>query len=535
MHWNKKFFQKKDIIVKLSLEAGSELGADLKLHNHQAKRSLDKLVPQIAKGAGITFFGDFLGKGINFVSQIVVARMLGIELFGLYALGLVVFNVAQTLSMIGLSQAAIRFVSIFYGEGNKAGVKGTIVQSIGLPFLLGGILGLVLFISAGNIANAFNSPELANVIKIVSFGIPFMSAMMVAIAVTRGFKKMHYFVYVKNFFHPIINLACVGILYWFGFKLLGAISAWILAAVLGFMISIYFVKKEFPEFFKVKANYASKEILKFSVPLVLVGFLQMLMIRTDVLMLGCFQSSVEVGIYNAVSQIIMPLLMILMAFNSIFSPIVADFHNRKKLNELNHLFKIVSKWIFLLTLPIFIIMVISAKEVLNIFGLEFVPGSKALLILGVFLFLSTILGPVTETLIMSGRQKIEFYNTLGGFIMNLVLNFLLIPKFGIVGAAIATGISLLSLHLVRLFEIIYYLNLWPFSRKYYKGLCVGSAVALLAIIVKSGITSLTYLPSLILTTVVVFSSFIGMVWLLKFDEEDELIFMVIKQRVQSVW
>ncbi len=534
MDRNKKSYQRKDITAKLSLHAGYEVGDDLKLHNQQAKKPLEKMVPQIAKGAGITFFGDFFGKGVNFISQILIARLLGTELFGLYALGLVIFNVAQTLAGMGLSQGVVRYVAIHDGAGNPEKVKGTILLSVGLPFIVGSVIGLVLFLAADGIANNIGKPELSRVIKITSFGVPFMAAMMASIAATRGFKKMQYYVYVKNIFHPIANLALIVLFYWFGLRLLGAISAWIIAAGLGLILGIYYIKKEFPEFSKVKAAFEAKELLKFSGPLVLVGFLQMLFIRTDILMLGYFRTSAEVGVYNAVSQIMILLVMVLMAFNSIFSPMVADLYNRNQLNELNRLLKIVAKWVFLLTLPIFMIMVVSPKELLSIFGPEFVSGWPAFLILALFFFLTISLGPVTQTLIMAGLQKLELYNTLGSLLLNIILNLLLIPKFGLFGAAMATGISSLCLHVVRLLEIISFLKLSPFSAKNIKVLLLGIPVLGLSLFIKSFFPEMHYLQSLALTTLCVMTLYSLLFWLLGIEEEDRLVLTALKKKIAGL-
>jgi len=496
---------------------------------------LENLIPQIAKGAGITFLGDFLGKGVNFLSQIVIARLLGTEIFGLYALGLVIFNVAQTLSVMGLSQGALRYVSIYHGEAKTSYVKGTIIHSLGLPFLVGSIIGVILFFGSDVLARAFGQPELNHIIKVIALGIPFMAAMMVSIAVTRGFKKMQYFVFVKSLFHPILNLALVFLFYWLGFRLLGAISAWVLAAALGLLLSLYFIKKEFPKFFQVEAAFNTKELVKFSAPLMMVGFLQMMFMKTDILMLGYFRSSAEVGIYNAVSQIMIPLAMVLMAFNSIFSPFVADYYNQRLMRELNNLLKIVAKWILLLTMPIFIIIILSPKEILNFFGPEFTSGWQALLILAIFYFLSVSFGPVTETLIMTGNQYIEFANITGSLVLNIILNFLLIPNFGIEGAALATGISVFSLHIARFVEVKYLLKVSPLSTKYLKGLIPGISISGMVFFLKALVTNSNYMGSLILTSVLVCGLYIGIIFLLQLDSEDKLILNIAKKRMAAIW
>ncbi len=507
----------------------------IKTRGRDEADTVDRLVPQIAKGAGITFLGDVFGKGVNFVSQIVIARLLGVELFGLYALGLVMLNVGQTLSAMGLAQGATRFVAIFHGEGNRESIKGTIIQTLTLPFLAGCVVGAALFCGADRLAVLFGNAELASVLRVVAFGIPFLATMMVAVAITRGFKKMQYFVYVKNVLHPVANLILVVLLYWLGFRLLGALTAWIVPAALGVGLTLYFIRKEFPEFSRVHATYPIRDLLRFSGPLVLVGFLQMVFFRTDVLMLGYFRTSTEVGIYNAVSQVMIALVMILMAFGSIFSPLVADLCSKNRFGELNRLFKIVSKWIVLMTLPIFIIIVLSSQELLNVFGSSFIAGKGALIILSVFFFLSIILGPVLQTLVMSGHQIVEFYNTFTAVILNIILNLFFIPIWGIEGAALATGISVFTLHLLRLSEVLYFLKLWPISNKYIGGLVVGLIVTIIGAVFRTTLQNVYYLHHIVLMALVVAVSFVMLLLFLGVDEEDKLVFEVVKRRIRVLW
>ncbi len=496
------------------------------------KEMLKKLSKQVAKGAGITFVGDFFGKGTNYISQVVIARLLGVEVFGLYALGLVIFNVAQTFATMGLAQGGLRYVSIYQATGDKDKVKGTIIQSLCIPFMLGSIIGLIGFFLADDIARIFNKPTLTNVIKIVSLGIPFMATLMVAAVIPRGFLKTQYFVYSKNIFHPIVNLALVMLFYWLGFYLLGAVSAWIIAAGLGLLLSIYFIGREFPEFTKVKASYNAKELIAFSIPLALAGFIGMFYLQTDILMLSYFRPSNEVGTYNAIAQTVILLSFGLTAFNSIYSPLIANLYHTRKQARLAQLLKIVAKWTFVVTLLPFCISILSLKEILNIFGPEFVVGWKAFLVLLVFKFLSFSLGPVTETLIMSGKQRIELCNTFCALALNIILNFFLIPVLGIIGAALATGISLLTIYVTRLLELYYFFRLWPFSKRYVKGSIAGAVAIMFTFFVKSLIPNVNYLYSLFITTMLVGISFVGTILALKLDEEDKVVISAIRNRMR---
>lgn len=111
------------------------------------KENFEVLTKQIAKGGGIAFVGQLSGKGINFVLQILLARILGTMSYGLYALGYNVFFIAQRFSLLGFHNGVVRFGSIYRGKSDTRRLKGTLITSLGVTFLTGILLSFLLFFS----------------------------------------------------------------------------------------------------------------------------------------------------------------------------------------------------------------------------------------------------------------------------------------------------------------------------------------------------------------------------------------------------
>lgn len=491
-----------------------------------------QLAKVVAKGAGVTLFGDVFGKALTFMGQVVIARLVGVEFFGLYALGLVLLNVAQVVSTLGFSQAALRYVAIYSGSEDRPRLKGAIIQCIGLPFAVGSALGLLLFLSSDMLAAAFHKPDLAPVIRIVSFGVPLMSSMLVAVQATRGFHKMHYFVYVRNVFYPLANLTLVVVLvHHFGLRLSGALWALVAAIGLSLLLSLRCIGKELPDFAEVRASYSTREMLRFSGPLALAATLQLLLMRIDIIMLGSLQPSADAGVYNAASQVVTLLFAGLIALSSVFSPMVADLYNKGSLARMDDLLKVVAKWTFLLTLPMFVVIAVCCRSVLSLFGPEFLAGSVPLLILAAFTFLTVSMGPLGQALAMSGKSHIVLYNTAASLFINIILNLLLIPRLGMTGAALATGASLVCLQVGRLVEARYVLGLWPLSRAYLNGLLAGVVTAGVALFVDSMTRPMGHPGRLILTTLLVIPTFLLALFILGFSGEDKVVIGAILRKL----
>lgn len=443
--------------------------------------SLDYLTKQIAKGSGITLLGAPVGRGFQALSQIVVARLLGIELFGLYTLGLTVLKFLEIISRLGLTQGSIRFTSLYNGAGDERRAKGTIIQAISLPFLVGIFLGVVAFIGSKFISTSiFHHPELNNVIKAFSIGIPFLASMMIAANLTRSFKVAQYFVYVKEIFHSIAGLLLFIVFYWLGFKLYGAVYAYVLSTILGLSLSIYYINKLFPKLTSaLKPIYETRKLLSFSLPLAFAGISHFFLMWTDIFMLGYFMSTSEVGLYRAAVQLTILFDMFIGSIASIFTPTIADLYNKGEISKISKLFKTTTRWCLFSSLLPFTFVILYPKFILGtLYGNAFIGGWIVLLIFSFARLFSNSVGTVNQMLSMTGRQNLVLYNALGRLLINFFLNLFLIPKWGIMGAAIATGFTIILFNVVALIEIFLTLKVHPYEKGYLK-VAVSGLVAIL--------------------------------------------------------
>lgn len=173
-------------------------------------------------------------------------------------------------------------------------------------------------------------------------------------------------------------------------------------------------------------------------------------------MLGVMKTTKEVGIYRAASQIPIFLTLVLMASNSIYAPAIAELHHLDQRERLGKIFKTTTRWVFLLTLPISLIIIFSAREILAVFGSAYIEaGVPVIIVLVISQFINCATGGVGYTLIMTGKQHVEMLNDLATVIINIALNYFLIQKYGSYGAAVGTGIALGSVNLIRLVEVYF--------------------------------------------------------------------------------
>jgi O-antigen/teichoic acid export membrane protein len=217
------------------------------------------------------------------------------------------------------------------------------------------------------------------------------------------------------------------------------------------------------------ADPVTKRLLLFSLPLLVTFILSIIILHMDTLMLGYFKTTTIVGLYNAAHPISQLIPVFLMSLVFIYLPIASQLYSKNLMEEMRRNYMILTKWVFSATFPLFLILFLFPETVLNaFFGPSYVEASLALQILALGLFLPVFLGPNAATLVAIGKTKLNMIDDLIGAITNVSLNIFLIPMMGIVGAAIASAISLAVINTLKSMQIYQMHKIHPFTKNYLK-------------------------------------------------------------------
>ena len=445
---------------------------------------LDKSLKAVAKGAGIIFIGMVIGKVLATVNIILLARFLEPSKFGLFSLGLTVVEILAIIGVFGLTSGVVRFIPYYHAKNRDDKVKYTIRFSLKFSLILSIILAIVLFLLSDHIANLiFKDDRLKVVLQIFSIALPFYTINQITPATFRGFGNAKYMVLTQDIMLRIIKISAFILFVYFGYLLYGALAAFTVGTILTLGISLYVVQKKlFPIFgsnIKTKDASVGRELLSFSWPLLIGGFSYIFYTQTDRLLLGFFKTSEDIGIYTAGSQISSLLTFVLPSFAFLFLPVMSELYSKKKIQDFSHLYKSITRWIFLITLPLFLFFLFYSEEIiLLLFGSSYISGATVLRILALTFFVTASVGLTWDTLVAMGKTKFVMITQGIGAVTNIVLNVLLIPPFGIEGAAIGTACGFIIMSVLQLIDIYRSIGFHPYDRQYLK----ISAIAILVIL-----------------------------------------------------
>ncbi|MCX5885188.1 MAG: flippase [Proteobacteria bacterium] len=432
-------------------------------------------ISKIAKNAGISGLGEILGNIIGYASNVLVTRRIGPSSFGIYVLASTILRVVSIFSVAGLDNGLIRFIALYHGKGDRARLKGVILFGTQVVGLISLIFFLLLFFTSNFISTRiFHNPDLSFALMILLISLPFTNLMTIWLGGIQGFQLIKYRVYVEKLFQPISRLFFLILFFLLGMKLFGVLLASVLSIIIGFIIAFNYLNNISP-FHKNSLTpiYENKTVVAFSLPLVFVTFFSFLIRWTDILMLGYFKTSLDVGIFGAADRVIPLVSLPLQSLNVIFSPMISELSGERDFSKLEGLFKVETKWAISLSFPIFLALSIFAHPVMNIFGDAFTVGATVLIILSAAQMIRVSVGSTGPMLMMTGHQNISLANTTIFAIANIILNYLLIPRYGIIGAAIASTISLIAINIVEVIQIYYLLKIHPFRSDLMKPLVAG--------------------------------------------------------------
>lgn len=436
----------------------------------------------LLKGAGLTFCALLIGKVVQYFFRLLIARQ-GAEEYGIFSLGFTVFSIVSLLAFIGMTSALVRFIPEARSRKDDKLAASYIRSAFTIVTVSSLFFALVMFLTADMVAvSLFHDVRVAMVIQVLAFAIPFYAWTGLFVSVAEAYYKNQYSAATKIIGESIARLLFTAVALWLGFGLFGISFAFLLSVVIGFVFSFYFM--EFKVFSILRKQHAFSpkyaQMLAFSIPVLLSGAVYLFINWTDSILLGVLRTVSEVGIYNTALPTASLLLIVPSAATTLFTPVVVELLTKKKREELGATYKAINKWILIANLLIFFVLALYARQVIRIlYGSEYELAAESLVLLSIGnLIYSVGLGSGLLLISMDKPKLVLKYTLISAFI-NVSANMLLIPPYGITGAAFANMFSNSFYCFLCAWQVKRLTGFWPLS---YSSLRIMAASAIAAAI-----------------------------------------------------
>lgn len=462
----------------------------------------------IAKNTSLLLVSQIISYIFLFVYTIYIARYLGADGFGTLSFALAFSGIFSILADLGLSTLTVREVArdkslVKKYLGNVLSVK------IILSFLTFGLI--LLFI------NLLNYPQSSiNVVFFVSLSLILNSIVVIFYSIFQAFEEMEY-QSIGQILNSILMFTGVLIAIYLSFNVIGISFIYFISStiVLIYIVIIYLWKFSVP---KLEYNLEFwKKTTKEALPFGLTGLSVMIYIYIDSVMLSLFRGEEVVGWYNAAYRLILFLVFIPETLNTTLFPSMSKFHfsSQESLKFMNEKY---FKFMIAIGIPLVVrITILAEKLILLLFGPGYEQSIIALKILAwtlLFIFGGAVLGRLLEA---TNKQFVSTKITGISAIVNILLNLVLIPKFGLIGACISTVLT----------EIFLFANLFRITNKLGYGMSIKKIRDILIKIILSCFTMAIFLyylmnVNLVISIVISIFSYFVTLYLVKGIDDNDL-------------
>jgi O-antigen/teichoic acid export membrane protein len=397
----------------------------------------------IVKGSLVIFIFKVLGASSLFLTYIMIPRYYGIDTFGIFNLIFAIIMVGTVISRLGLDIYVIRIIPTLASE--KEQVSLFLKAVLKILFISSFLVTILILLLSNTIDNyLFKSIDATLYIKILAFMILPYTLFNVLVEVFRGLDDIKIYSFFRNLSQngSIALLLAISIFFSLDLNpvyILFSAIAFITTALI-FVLYKFLKKKNITVLIKGKYN---NKILKNSYPMFLTASIMFIMAYVDNFMISYYLGEYEVGIYSACISLSMIISFIPMAIGGYISPKISLAYANNNRDEVKNIFKDSFKLIVITSIPIFLTVIYFSDFFLGLFGAAFTVATTTLLIVSIGFLSESLCGPVGFILNMTDNQHLFMRILFISLLINITFNAILIPIYGINGAAIGLLLSML--------------------------------------------------------------------------------------------
>jgi O-antigen/teichoic acid export membrane protein len=400
----------------------------------RGNRSIGELLVQ---GAGISIAVRVVGIALSYAANVLLSRTLGVDAYGEYVIAL---SWALTLTLpakAGFDNSALRYSTIYLEKGDFAAFRGFVQIAALTIAVVSLIIGALIWAVGGQFVPVDTATRNWAALLVLPLALLIFFSVVMRTAGR---------IVSSQFFEQILRpgLIIVGVAAAFvgGRQLApaGAMALTVFAASIALVAILVGTQRTFRHARAHTPRYDEwRQWLAVSVPMLLMGVVQELMNQVDIILLGQMADAKQAALFAASWRLASLVPFALVGLATMGAPLIAAAYERGSLDELHRVSKIVARLSLLFAVISALLLYALGKPLLGLFGPGFAAADGVLSILLIGGVVNAFTGVVSYYATMTGRERQALVIFAGALALSIVLNVLLIPAFGAVGAAVASS------------------------------------------------------------------------------------------------
>ena len=422
----------------------------------------------VARGGAANLLGSAVTGVALFAMTVLVTRMLPRTDAGVFFTATSLFLLVTAVGQLGTSTGLVYFVARARALGPPGSIPALVRMALRPVVAVGIVVGLLAIAFSQPLAelvSGSHADQTAIYLRILSVFVPIAGAEVVWLAALRGFGSMRVNAWVELVGRPLMQLALIAV------ALTTASAGWIAlawalpyaaAAAAAYLFWARRARRVTAS--GVMPGPTRSEFWTFTGPRGVTGVIQVLMQRFDIVLVAALAGVTQAAIYAAATRFVVVGQMAVTAFTQATQPRLSHTLARHDHAGTNEIYRLSTTWLILLTWPLYLTLLIFRGPLLQVFGRGYETGSSVLVLLSLSMLVATGCGLVDVVLSMAGHTSWNMYNAFGALTCNIVLDILLIPGHGVLGAAIGWSAAICLRNLAAATQVGLALHLHPVAR-----------------------------------------------------------------------
>lgn len=451
------------------------------------KREVSKQI----RGSSLLLVGKLISVFVNLGVQVLIVRYLTKSDYGAFAYALSLVTTASTVVTLGLDRGVTRFAAMYDEQKAYDKLLGTIVLQLGVIASLGlAVVALVVGLQGWLRGSAIDDPAAVSILLILILLAPVQAYDGLMVNLFAVFAKPGAIFFRRHVLTPVLRLGVVALLIAAGgdarFLAAGYVATGLLGVTVYTVLLVRLLRRRglLARGRGHRPSLPVRAMFAFSLPLVTTDVLFIIQNTTDVILLGRYGGTEDVAAYRAVQQAARVNLLVFTSFALLFTPLMARLFAREDAEGVPRLYWQTAVWVAVISFPLFA-LTFSLSEPLTValYGERYASSALFLQLLAVGYYFNAALGYNGMTLRMLGLVRYSVIVSVLVAIISVALNFLLIPRHGALGAAIATCAAFIVHNVLKQAALRKGTGITVFEWRYLRiyGVIVACALGLLGV------------------------------------------------------
>jgi O-antigen/teichoic acid export membrane protein len=404
------------------------------------------------------------------VTHVLFARLFGRAVFGSYQASLAILEMLTRAGTVGADKGMLRYVAGYRARGEQDLVRSALGTGLRLCLMAAGTLAALLTVFAGPLARVAHEPAMTMALRVMAPAAIFTGCLWVLVQASLAAKRTRPNFIVRGMGEPLLLLTTGLLAAAVGRSLVHLAVAHVVAAAATLLLAVIVVGGVFGagELRRALGAPWLPGFARFSVPLGVAELMNAILQRADIVLLTMIVGAGPAAVYAASEFVTRVIANARYVFDSVAAPVFSEALHLGQRDRLRQNLVLMTRWVATASLPIATTVVVLRRDLLALYGPGFQEGATTLSVLALVHLLNASFGLLGWILVVGGRSRVVLMNNVLVAVVNVALGLTLIPRLGLLGAALAALGSVALLQALVLTEVRLFHAVHPFDRRVLK-------------------------------------------------------------------